>query len=318
MTVDCEEYVIAIVEQSSRSLGGRFDISSIRRIGRPAGKDRVKDATLAFYVDGNRMVDDAVLLVSNPSFGQAVSEDLKCARDVAMRVDHKVGKHISSPIHEGKFGNQSYAFFSRLSPLSSSRIIRRLQKNTVVKKVTPWLAYLAEQTKQDEYNSIDYGRLFVEPLIGITQDEDISKDVRYYTKDVLKRIETERPKLFTVAQHGDFWVENILFERRILEDVNPFLGDFSVIDWRGMRLDGYPFMDLARFCLSLYKVGAPQNEVILREYREHLCVPEDDVGVYIMLSLGRLGAELDQFPKESYCAMCDTVFGFIRKHVVRA
>lgn len=317
MKLEFEEYIIDVVEQSSRALGGRLDISSIRWIGRPAGKDRVKDATLAFYVDGNRRVDDAVLLVSNPSFGQTVSMDIECAREVAMRVDHEVGKHISRPIHEGKFGNQTYAFFYRLSPLSNNRIVRRLQKPAAIRKVAPWLAYLAEQTKQEKYESIDYDLLFIKPLIGISQDKDISKNVRHCAKDVLKRIEMERPKLFTVVQHGDFWAGNVFFERRILENVNPLLGDFAVIDWRGMRLDGYPFMDLVRFCLSLYKVDAPQNAVMLREYGEHLCIPEDDVSVYLMLALGRLGAELDQFPKERYCAMCDTIFGFIQNHVVR-
>lgn len=316
MKLDYEEYVMDIVEQSSQELGNKLDVSTIRWIDRPSGKSQVQDASLAFYVDGIRRIDDAVLLISNPNYGHTVVSDIGCAREVTMRVDHEVGKHISRPIHEGTFGNQSYAFFSRLSPISNKKIIRVLQKRTAIKKVAPWLARLAEQTRQKNYGSKDYGRLFVQPLVAITQDKDISENMKYFTNDIIKRIETEEPEFFTVAQHGDFWVGNVLFERRILEGVNPFLGDFSIIEWRGMRLDGYPFMDLVRFCLSLYNVDSPQNAMLLRKYREHLCVPKGDESVYIMLALGRLGAELDQFPKERYCAMCDTVFRFLQNHAV--
>jgi hypothetical protein len=34
------------------------------------------------------------------------------------------------------------------------------------------------------------------------------------------------------------------------------------------------------------------------------------------LALGRLGAELDQFPKEHYCSLCDRVFEFLQVHTL--
>ena len=245
--MDFEAYIIEMVEQSSQALGGTLDVSSTRWINPPAGKDQVKDAGMAFYIDGNRRVDDAVLLVSNPNFGHTVSADVECARQVAIQVDQKVGKHISRPIYEGRFGNQTYAIFSRLSPISGNKIVRRLQKPAIVRKVAPWLASLADQTRQENHDALDHDRLFVKPLIDLSRDEDISGNIRDFAKEILVHVEKDKPNLFTIVQHGDFWIGNVFFERRIFENINPVIGDFSVIDWRGMRLDGYPCVDLVRF-----------------------------------------------------------------------
>jgi hypothetical protein len=311
-----EDYIVNAAEQSSQALGGTLDLPSLRWIGRPGGKEHIKDTSLPFYIDGKKRADDVVLLLSNPTFGEAVALDVECAREVAARVGQDVARHISEPVHEGKVGTQSYAVFSRLSGLSENKIIRKLQKPAITKKVMPWLAQLGSQTRQDTHAAQDYDRLFIDPLASMSQDADLPKPITSYSKTLLERIKRDRPKLFTVLQHGDFWAGNVFFERRALENINPLLGDFTIIDWRGRRLDGYPIIDLVQYGLSLYKPDAPQNGAILQQYMQDLRIPREDVGAYIMLALGRLGADLDQFPKDQYCTVCETTFGFVKSQVL--
>jgi len=316
MSVDIDPYIIDIGEQASTELGGTLNLSSTRAIGGGPDKGRVTDAGFAFYIDGYRRADDAVLLVSSPSYGHTVAENVDCARTVADRVDQDVSRHISRPIYEGQFGAQSYALFSRLSPISDNKIIRHLQRPGVTGRVAPWLSSLATQTKQAAQDASDYDRLFIEPLIGLSKDTDISEHIRDCAKRICTQVQQDRPALFTVVQHDDFWVGNIFFERRMLENLNPALGDFSIIDWRGMRLDGYPCLDLTRYCRSIYSAGDARNGAIVRAYGASLGLTKQEMSTYLMLALGRLGAELDQFPKERYRSMCEKVFRFLQNHIV--
>lgn len=316
MNLDFEEHIIDVVNHVSKELGDTLDVSTLRWVGRPATKGDVMDASQAFYVDGKRRSDDVVLLLSNESFGHTVAEDVARARAVAGRVDQTLRSHIIKPVYEGRVGNQTYALFSRLNPLSDYRIVRFLQKARASTRVAAWLTKLAQQTRKVSQEEAEYERLFLKPLESLAGDDDINPRIKAFARQSLEHIRKARPDLITIAQHGDFWSGNVLFERRFLGDFNPFLGRFSVIDWRGLWLDGYPGIDLVRFCLSIYKVGASRNNQLMSDYRAALDLSPHELRVYITIALGRLGQELDQFPKDRYCIMCDRIFGFAETHLI--
>lgn len=316
MARNIEDYIIEIARQASSGLGGTLNLSSLCQIGGARGKGWVTDAGLAFYIDGHRRADDAVLLVASPSFGHTVATNVAAARRAAGQVDEAVGRHIARPIYEGQRGAQSFAVFSRLSPVSDTKIIRYLQRSGVTARVTPWLIQLAQQTRRMAQDAADYDRLFIAPLIGLSDDADVAQPIRDFAKSLAAQVQKDRPDLFTVMQHDDFWVGNIMFERRRYEALNPALGDFAVIDWRGVRLDGYPGLDLSRYCRSIYSPGDARTRAIMRDYGAALGVSSREMSLYLMLALGRLGAELDQFPKQRYASMCDKVFRLLQTHIL--
>ena len=311
MKLQFEEYVLDIAEQVSKSVGDTLELSTTRWISRPIGKEEVKDATLAFYVDGKRRTDDIVLLISNFSFPGVVEADVAQAREIATQVSRDVARHIAAPVNEGRFGKQTYAAFSRLSPVSNLRLVRALQKNRAASKILPWTVKLAEETRQYRDASPDFERYFVDPLERLHDDEALSDKVRERAVEYLGFVRNREANLFTTVQHGDFWIGNVFFERRIFEDINPSLGDFSIIDWRGARLDGYPCIDWMRFCSSMFRTGSGTNDRLIHAYIDALGISTYEYKVYCFLALGRLGGELDHFPKERYVTACDRTLAFI-------
>lgn len=314
MRLEFEEYVLDIAGQVSDSLGDTLDVSTTRLIGLPTGKKALLDSTLAFYVDGKHRTDDVVLLVSNASFPDVVHADVARAREIAARVSDPVRVHISAPVSEGKLGTQTYAAFSRLSPLSDFRLVKRLQKHKAARKVLPWIVELAKETKEHRDAPPDFERYFIHPLVALCDDDALSDNVRNRADEYLGVVRNREANLFTVVQHGDFWIGNVFFARRAFPNINPALGDFSVIDWRGARLDGYPCSDWLRFCSSLFKSRSAQTAELISAYKNALEISDLEFQVYCFLALGRLGGELDQFPKERYIAACDNTLAFIDAH----
>ena len=221
MKYDFEEYVIDIVEEVSRNFGNVLDASTTRWVSRPAGKKRVKDATLAFFVGGHRNRNDIVLLISNPSFAYAVGDDVSRAKEVALVVGQEVGKHIVNPVCQGVFHKQTYAAFSRLSPVSSYRVPRQFQKMLISGRVVSWLGLLAKETRQSRSAQPEYSQYFCQPLETISGDREISQEARAFADRCGVFVSKYRPELFTVAEHGDFWIGNVLFQRRIYSRLKP-------------------------------------------------------------------------------------------------
>ena len=77
-------------------------------------------------------------------------------------------------------------------------------------------------------------------------------------------------------------------------------------------------MDIVRFCVSIYKIGSKRSGRLIQQYRQALGLSPDDMAVYIMAALGRLGMELNHFPISAYAELCDEVFECLLHHVLVA
>ncbi len=304
--------VLAIAGEVSEALGEVLNVSSARPIGTPVGKAELEDASLAFYVDGKRRTDDIVLLLSSPQHPGTVAEDAALARSVASRTSPDVAQHIAVPLYEGSRQGRAFAAFSRLSPLSARRLPLLWQKRMASARVVPWLVDLAGQTRE---SPAGYERHFMQPLRLLCEDRGLPGEVRRAAGRYLDFAGTFRPDLFTVTQHGDFWIGNILFRRRVWQDFNPSVGDFTVIDWRGARSDGYPCVDLVSFAQSISRPGSLLGRRMVRRYQDGLNLTGAETALYCYLGLGKLAADLDRFPKELFVGLCSRVQDFVAKTV---
>lgn len=316
LRLEIDEYVFDIARQVSRSLGDELDTATIRWVNPSLSKKRVNDATLAFYLDGKAQRNDIVLLISNPSYPNSVMNDVSRARRIARILSPAVASRISSPIYEGKYGEQTFAAFSRLSPLSNYRLIRIMQREMAVKSILPWLIEFALETQVFRTTSGDIERYYERPLLAICEDQDMSKEITSRARTCLNLVRDKNPKLFTSAQHGDFWIGNIFFRKRALQSINPILGDFTVIDWGGSRLHGYPCIDCLRLCTSLYRLGSSRTRNFTSAYNSAMKISALEYQLYCLSALGKLSMDLDQFPKEHFIALCDNVLKFIDDQIL--
>lgn len=314
MEAEIKEYILRIIEDVSQEVGIKLDKSSVKSIIRPDGKKHVKDATLAFFVDGIKKQNNIVLLVSNPLFPEAVREDIDRALSVAKMVDKKTANHIIKPLTTGSYGQQTYAVLPRLESISERTIFRIPQKMRFTPKVVSWLSNLSMQTKIYPTATADFSKYFVEPLQFICSDLDFPEKPRKLAAHCLDFVLNSHPDLFTVIEHGDFWIGNILFTRAMVPNIGALRGEFIVIDWGGSRYDGYPGADLTRFCSSIFNYNSNQPRKYISLYNEINGISSLEFCTYCMLSIGRLGLNLEEFPKERYYGLSQQIALFLDTH----
>ena len=310
MKSEIDEYFLDIAGNVSLNLGNTLDLSTIRLVTPPAGKKLLEDSTHAFLIDGREASDDIVLLVSRKNFPEAVEADLARANSVRAQVDADVQSHISSPLFQGIYGTQTYAAFRRLEEISSSRIVRFVQKNIALPRVVAWSASLARQTKRHHLDDPDYDSLFVKPLEYLVSDSDCPRRLREFADQRLDDLTRVKADLWTVVEHGDFGIGNVLFERGKVTNVLTSSRNFIVIDWRGSRDDGYPCIDIIRLLSSVFRGGSRRPVVLLDRYQKQLDISDVDCVTYSALSFGRLLQNLDQFPRENFDRLCERTFDF--------
>lgn len=314
---DFPQYIVdGIIKQVSDDLGGTINTAAVHWIPRPQGKETTRDATLAIYVDGHSRKDDIVVLISNPDFPDAVADDMACAKTASDVVEGEISQHIIRPVSAGNLNGQTYGAFPRLYPMSDNRLLRVFQKRAFAADVIDWLVAFAAQTKNNGSN-LPYIDAFSRPLELLSEDSEAPARVRSATRLSAEFISREQPELFTTAQHGDFGIWNILFGKKPARNWNPVLGQFQIIDWRGMRQDGYPCADLVTFCSSLYRRGASGPSAHIERYIKGLSIPRTEMYLYCLLRLGQIRANLDQFPKPQFYALCEGTLEFLKAHGIK-
>ena len=106
---------------------------------------------------------------------------------------------------------------------------------------------------------------------------------------------------FTVIQHSDFWYGNILLINAVTNSASNEFG-FYIIDWGGALLDGAPVFDLVRYCMSMgVSKKRARNEFL--KYALAIEIVPRELAYYLVIALGKIGMNLEQFPEKRYVEM---------------
>lgn len=316
MSLNFEEFVLDIVESCAERLGNDLDMSSIHWFERPGFKDAVADSSYIFFIDGKNREHDITLILSNKDFPETVRNACILATSIYQRLELEEQRHVVIPLLEGWYDGRSYAVFPRLEGFSNSRALRFAQKRFVKPKVAEWLANVTIQTKNYCNGPDETSRAFIEPFEYLASDIKLSLAIRKFAETYLSIDIRKKFQLFTSVHHGDFWSGNILAKRGSVPGFGFLSGEFRIIDWGTARLDGYPCIDIIRFATSLSRKTNTAGQFV-HQYANATAISREEVGIYAMASLGRLGLELDQFPKPRFLAMTEWVFDFLGENGFR-
>lgn len=299
-----------IADYSASKLQGRINAGTLRSLIKPTTEARVADATNTYYIDGLTRSDDCVLLVSPPDFPDIVGASAKAALAARALLDGDLGTRVCAPILVDHWQGQSFAIYPRLHAFSQNRMLLHGQKRRAAAAILRWLSDVIEATAVEQTLAAEIEARFVRPLQQLIHDNDIPAAVRASARLSLAAVEAGRVRTFTCLQHGDFWFGNIMFDRSSVPGIAPFVQRFKVIDWGSSRTDGYPGIDLVRFLLSAFGPGAHSVHCLERQCnsaRSSLA----DMAVACLCALGRLGIELDEFPKRNFVGMVGEIHGFL-------
>lgn len=306
MTLEIEDYVIDIVKIAGEKLNRSFNIESLSWISRPDNNSQVADAAMILKVKARKRRHDAVLIISNPRFPNFVAAAVNKTKLVYQHVQPSIQETVLLPDFHDNHGEQSFAVYPKLIPVSENRLVRRAQKHIIENDVNEWLCELCDDSKQQALTDDDIEEKFLKPLSYLASESRFSADLRKSAEATLEMIDRcDFQPVFTI-QHGDFWLGNIL-----LKSSWPFISDkkypFSVIDWGTANLKGYPFVDFLRYALSTTK-----NETRILE-NLHSYSQRSDVSLrllpnYVCASIGWLGLHRNNFPLERYVSSSEKLF----------
>ena len=87
--------------------------------------------------------------------------------------------------------------------------------------------------------------------------------------------------------------------------MNPWRSRFTVIDWGGSEIEGYPIFDLVRFSLSFQLSSSRLQTEVVRHCRVLQCETIDAVS-YVLAALGHIANNLGHFPLDRFSQMTNS------------
>lgn len=240
----------------------------------------------------------AFLIVSgegNPGLAARAARNIAAIR---ARLTPATAAPIVEPLEAGEAMGRSYTLWPMLRPWPEGRIARYLAKRRNEGPILNWLLSLMRETHEPmdatrRQKALHYLAL----LEGDTWHPD---QVRSKAADAAGHIEKGNWSPISCVQHSDLWLGNIMRPPR------GAAATFSVIDWPGARLDGYPFFDMCRFAISCGTSQARIRRAAAAGLRE--CDPASRrLTPYVLCALGQIQDNLEHFPETMFRAMlCET------------
>jgi len=217
----------------------------------------------------------------------------------------ELGRCIPEVLWEGEVGGTSCVVQPYFRPFSRSRVLYKMQRLALTPALFGWLRRVAEKTACDVEPDAD----LLGALRVLSRAEGADAGVKEAAAEAADRLASGSWSPRRVLMHGDLWMGNVLGGRpggAPLSWAQP--GRFTVIDWGGLRLDGWPFRDLITASASL---GAPRRR-LAGEVRAHARIlgrPPEEARLHLAAALAELGGDLGHFPYERYIEATNSMMG---------
>ncbi len=306
MIPEYDEYLVSLVEQENRKSSGKYDVESLKPLGKPTFKDDVRDSPGFFTVDGVDSQSDSIIIVSNKQFPDFVNETVEKTSEASAKLVPELSKHILFPLATGTYGTQSYVFWPRQQPISNKRLTKRVQLMTVNSRVYQWLTDVTMTTQVSVVSGEELNNQFKVPLAFLINQESVPGEIKRSASETIRLLDAAEISPVSILQHGDFWYGNILLERSWPFSLKSPVS-FFIIDWGGANMAGYPYIDQLRYLMSMRQ----QDHVIARnltKYSDECGIPVRDIMCYICAYAGYLGMNRNELPFDRYLKLIENLF----------
>jgi hypothetical protein len=300
--------VVEIVKRANATTGERFWCPGITALTAEETVNVLKDSATSYFVPGVVAADDSILKISNSQFPDSVEQESKKARLARGILSGDLAEAIPSALFEGRLAGRSFAIWPKYRPISGYKIVRAAQKRLLYDDVFAWLRGVAEASIDRKLTADAIVRRCRLPLEHIRAHRQLGEEIRSLAHQALQRLDEGDWHPVSILQHSDLWLGNILLPiRKPRNDKFPFF----VIDWGGSVIDGAPALDMVRFCMSA-------NVNLRRAHREFLYyasaiqISLEELVFEIVVGLGLIGTNLNEFPEDRFVDLCKSIFDFLR------
>lgn len=261
----------------------------------------VSDSTTILRIDDQAF--RCVLQISPPSHPDVVAEASDRAHEFAAAVGLSLASPMLMPIAEGRHRGRSFAILPHRFSFSTNKLKWPYQRAAVAPAVLNWLARLSGRAdvRNDDPANLSIYRT---NLLALATQQGLDKDVRDAAEDAAERLERRQFEPRICPMHGDLWLGNIL------RAPSGFSYPFSVIDWRGSRVRGFPIFDLVRLSMS-YRLSSRRLAREIARHAEIMGCSTTDAHGHLLAALGHYAINRGEMPLPNFLGMaqrCDQVY----------
>lgn len=233
----------------------------------------------------------------NPQLLQRAADNIQIGRS---RLSYHIAERIFVPLTSGQIMGRSFAVWDLKQPfLNQNRFRTFFNRRIYAQDIIDWLGALGQETLAPALHDV-----VASDLSSLIDDDGLPSDIRGAARRALDRLDSGAWTSYNCLQHGDFWQGNLLLGA---EKTDP---SFFVIDWAGMEMEGYPFVDLVRILMDL-GFSYPVNRIYINRYCKITGMRKSEIAHYTYASLGRLRGNLEHFPLENFYKLSQSVKKFL-------
>ena len=310
MHLDHEEYILDLVDHVNSLTNEKFDVRGLKPIGNPAFKNEVLDTSSKYFLPGVTPEYDAVLMVSQKAYPDSIERAVNNSREARHILSDRSSAVVLTPINDGRFIGLSYAVWPEHRPVSRFRLIRKFQKRWLEPKIFSWLHEAAKDSVVRNLDEESVDQYIRSPLECVAANTRLSDKLRSIATHALQILDSRQWNPVTILQHSDFWLGNVLLLKNRARSTDNKFG-FCIIDWGGALIDGVPVFDMIRFCIS-FRIPLPRVRRELLKYVDTIQLSPEELIYYLVVALGRVGLNLEQFPENRYLEMCESNFSYLQ------
>ena len=296
-----------LLASAGQEMGRHFDVrgeAGIRLVSKL--KPDVEDSVDVFVVRTRPRSDDSVLILSAARYPESVIAAADRAARIADNLPPDLAETVLQPEYRGRHNGRSFAIYPCLGTLSRNRLVRFVQKRLLRGNVLDWTLEFAACSRRPVEEPEQLEERFLSPLAYLAEEAGASDALRHAASKAAQSLQEPGFVPVSVAQHGDFWQDNILLNHGWPSRRGRRFA-FSVIDWGASEPSGYPFIDFLRYGLSSTRNTA-WITAGLRAQRERLNLPREAVLPHVCAGIGWLGMHRGQFPLPRYLGLAETLF----------
>lgn len=241
-----------------------------------------------------------VLVGSAQAAPEMAARHARRSRAAAEVLPNDLAAVVLQPITQGDVAGRSYVVWPYRIPGREGRLAQWRWRRRWAVPVSDWL-FEVNRTTCTPIAPEQHAVSVAAPLEALRSIEGVSDRVRGCAMQAAEAFAGGGVSAVHVLMHNDLWTGNVLCpEKAAAGSRYPF----TIIDWAGAEVAGYPAYDLARWAQSARLKPSGYGAQLVRHSGVLGCAPEA-MRFHLALGLGLLATQLEGFSPQRFVRLAD-------------